>query len=56
VPLALYSEVGKSKRKGNENVSGFKKNKFGWIEKRGQKARLGYQIWQRRNNVGQKRL
>jgi hypothetical protein len=31
VPLALDSEVGKAKRKRNENVSGFKKNTFGWM-------------------------
>jgi hypothetical protein len=31
VPLALDTEVGKAKRKGNENVCGFKKNKFGWM-------------------------
>jgi hypothetical protein len=31
VPLALDSEVGKTKQKRNENVSGFELNKFGWM-------------------------
>jgi len=48
VPLALDTEVGKAKRKRNENVSGFKKNTFGWmVQQQGHKTLFSvYQFWQ----------